>query len=282
VRALVDEIFARLVVGMPDEAGARALATAVQRMLRTPGNPPLSPPGPDDGLLGRVVAAVFERRSMPVRRLLAAELRRRRDARHDGRADLLGTMVNAELDEDAALDELLALLMAGQEPPAAALTWLLDRLGRDVGLADQIVQSPTSPEGDRIRRETLRLRPAVAAVMRRLVAPAQIAGVDLPAGVVTMLPIPLLHRDARLFDDPERFRPDRFADAGPEDPPGFLPFGGGARRCLGEHLAHAEMDIVLPTALRRLRLRPLWPSPERMVVRGTVLVPHRSALMVAR
>jgi cytochrome P450 len=180
---------------------------------------------------------------------------------------------------DAAVDEILPLLMAGQEPPAAALTWLLDRCARSPELAAQVVAAPTSVETDRLRRETLRLRPAVVAVMRRLIAPASVAGVELPAGVVTMVVIPFLHRDPRVWSAPEEFRPDRFADGSPQ---AYLPFGGGARRCLGEHFAHLEMDVVLPVVLRRLRLRALWPTVERMVVRGTVLVPHRSELVLAQ
>jgi cytochrome P450 len=219
------------------------------------------------------VSAAFAVRSERVRRLLAAELTRG-EAR-DG--TILGCLRGVPV--DAAVDEILPLLMAGQEPPAAGLTWLLDRLARSPSPAAQVVAAPTSEETDLIRREALRLRPAVVAVMRRLVAPASFGGVDLPAGVVTMVVIPFMHRDPRVWASPEEFRPARFADGSPE---AFLPFGGGARRCLGEHLAHLEMDVVLPAVLRRLRLRPLWPTPERMVVRGTVLVPHRSELVLAQ
>ena len=94
-----------------------------------------------------------------------------------------------------------------------------------------------------------------------------------------MVPVVLVHRDPTAFPDPDSFRPERFLDA----PAGLphLPFGGGARRCLGEPLAHAEIEAVLPAILRRVRLRPVSPRPERGVVRGTVLVPHRSGLAIA-
>ncbi|HKT83634.1 MAG TPA: cytochrome P450 [Solirubrobacterales bacterium] len=71
-----------------------------------------------------------------------------------------------------------------------------------------------------------------------------------------------------------RLRPsaERWLGAG-ETPPVFLPFGGGARRCLGEALARAEAATVAPAVLRALRLKPLWPRRERMVMRGTALVP---------
>jgi cytochrome P450 len=208
------------------------------------------------------------------------ELGRRRSAGGGG-DDVLGAMVAAELGDDAAVDEILALLMAGQEPPSMALTWLLDRLARHEALAERVLADPTGPDADRIRRETLRVRPAVAGVLRRLTVPTVAGDLELPAGTVAMLPIPFLHRDPRVWGDGDAFRPSRFAGSDAEAPPTFMPFGGGERRCLGEHLAHAEMDLVLPAVLGALRLRPLWPRPERMVVRATVLAPHRSAPVIA-
>jgi cytochrome P450 len=61
----------------------------------------------------------------------------------------------------------------------------------------------------------------------------------------------------------------------------YLPFGSGARRCLGEALAQAEAATIVPTVLSERRIRPLWPREERMVLRGTVLVPHRSVPVLA-
>jgi cytochrome P450 len=95
-----------------------------------------------------------------------------------------------------------------------------------------------------------------------------------------MAPIPLLHRDPRAYPEPDAFRPERWrAPAAPAAP--YVPFGSGARRCLGEHLALAYFEAVVPAILRVVRLRPVSPRPERMVLRGTTLVPHRSGLAVA-
>jgi len=108
----------------------------------------------------------------------------------------------------------------------------------------------------------------------------RVEGHEIPAGATVLLPTSLVHRDPRGFRDPDRFAPERWlADITPSWP--YFPFGGGARRCVGEPLAHAEIETVIPAVLRRLRLSPLAGEPERMVQRATVLVPRRSLLVRA-
>lgn len=189
MRALIDDAFVRLVLGVDDERRALAIAAAIRRMLWTPGNPPLSIPGEGDGLLGAAGAALFERRVRPLSRLLGREV-----------------------GDPWTVDELIPLLMAAQEPPAAALTWLLERFAREPVWAARYSQGA---DRDAIVRESLRLRPPAMAALRRLTVERDIAGHRLPAGVIVMLPIPLLHRDPRVFPDPEEFRPDRWTDGGP-------------------------------------------------------------------
>ena len=182
---------------------------------------------------------------------------------------------------DELVDELIPLLMAAQEPPAVGLTWLLDRLGRDPALAERYAAAAVGdPLRDAVMRETLRLRPPAVAALRKLLQPRTVAGRRIPAGVTVMLPIPLLHRDAQAFPAPDAFRPERWIEGAPPEST-FLPFGGGARRCLGEHLARAYQDAVVPVVLRGIRLRPLGAEPERRVLRATTLVPQRSGLVRA-
>jgi cytochrome P450 family 135 len=249
-------------------------------MLWSPGNPPISVLGEGDGLIGSAGAALFARRRAPLARLLAQEIDERRSRTEAGNGDVLARLLGAEPARPAAaiVDELLALLMAAQEPAAAALSWLLERAARSPDHADALAAGDEA--GAAIVDETLRLRPAAIAALRRLSAPAGVAGRALPAGVAVMLPIVLLHRDPGAFRDPDAFRPERWrAGARPEP---YLPFGGGGRRCLGEPLFRTYVEAIVPVVLRSRRLRPAWPVPERMVLRGAILVPHRGALMVAR
>jgi cytochrome P450 family 135 len=203
MRALVDEVFARLVVGMRDPARARALAAATQKMLWTPGNPPLPPPGEGAGAMGELGKRLFDRRKREPGRLLRMEIESRRRAGETGDgADLIGCMLQGEPEQavDDMVDELLPLLMAGQEPPAAGLTWLLDRLSREPGLDDEWPALPDGdPRKDAIEREALRLRPPVHSIARRMSRDAEIDGVELPRGAVGMGPMgPAAPRRRRL------------------------------------------------------------------------------------
>jgi cytochrome P450 family 135 len=254
VRTLVDDVFVRLVLGVRDEARARAATAAVRRMLWTPGNPPFGLPGA--GLAGKAADALFARRRAPLAAVLEEEVAARRQ--HGGLGDdLIGAVLRDEPEASPAaiVDELLVVVMAAQEPPSIALTRLLDRRARG--------QEPT----DSVVRETLRLWPPAFALLRTLQSPREVGGHPLPAGVTVVLPAPLLHRDARAFPEPDAFRPER--DHGAAE---LRPFGAGARRCVGEHLAQLYFDVLLPAI--DVGLRPLAPEPDRMVLRGTVLVPE--------
>src|SRR4051794_10813105 len=249
MRSLADELFASTVLGLDDPSD---YVQAVRRMLRTPGNPPLPVPG--DAL----TAWVFRQRAAPLIRLLEREL-----AAHAGADDLLGRIGAATDSPREAVDRLLVVIAAAQEPPGIALA----------NLAYERARHPEHDVDEAFIAETLRLRPSASAVLRELTAELLVAGHRLPAGTTVALPSPLLHRDPAAFPDPDAFRPGRPATGVP-----YFPFGGGARRCIGEPLARALLRTVAPLLPR---LRPAWPRTERMVVRGTVLVPHRGALVVS-
>jgi cytochrome P450 len=281
LRTLCDEVFVRLVLGVRDEEIARELTAAIGRMLRTPGNPPVTLPGKGDGLMGELGNALFEQRQAPVVAALSRAVEARRKESSD-EVDVLGCMVAAEADltTEQIVDELISLLMAAQEPPSIALTWILDRLSREPQLADEFVADPRSRCADAIVRETLRLRPPASGSLRKLLEPMRVDGHDLPVGGSVLVPTSLVHHDPRGFADSDRFEPERWlGDSAPSWP--FFPFGGGARRCVGEPLARAEIETVAPAVLRTLELTPISAQPERMVQRATVLVPQRSLLVRA-
>jgi cytochrome P450 len=296
MRTLCTSITVRLVLGVEHPARGPALIRAIRQMLNMPGNPPLPLPGGDEGpggRVGRAGDALFNRLSAPVRRLLREELRARRSAHARAETlagqgerqpapsrgeDVLEAMLVSEprLDDDSIIDQLLIVLMAAQEPPAIALTNVVYELAGRPAVAARFRTETGARRA--IIAEVLRLRPSASAALRRLTQPMEIGGYMLAAGTTVACPSPLLHRDPTAFPNPEAFQPERFADGPPIGAP-YLPFGGGLRRCIGEALAEAEFRAVLPAVLERRGFRRIWPREERMVVRATVLVPHRSALM---
>ncbi|HET7589517.1 MAG TPA: cytochrome P450 [Solirubrobacterales bacterium] len=280
LRTLCDEVFVRLVLGVRDEETARELTAAVGRMLRTPGNPPLTLPGRGDGLVGELGEALFRQRQGPVAEALSRAVAARR-ADPGGEVDVLGCMVGsgAGLTGGEVVDELTSLLMAAQEPPSIALAWILDRLAREPELAEAFVDDPRGERAGAVVRETLRLRPPASGSLRKLLEPLPVGEHVLPAGATVLASTALAHHDPRGFADPDRFQPERWLAGSPGWP--FFPFGGGARRCVGEALAQAEIEAIVPAVLRALKLTPVSPVPERMVQRATVLVPQRSLMVRA-
>jgi cytochrome P450 len=119
-------------------------------------------------------------------------------------------------------------------------------------------------------------------VLRRLKAPFQIAGYELPAGVCVQPNILLMHTREDIYPDPFAFRPERFLET-PAGTYTWIPFGGGVRRCLGASFAIFEMKAVLRAVAQAVEtLEPVGAS-ERPSRRAVTLVPGKDATVsVAR
>jgi cytochrome P450 len=179
-------------------------------------------------------------------------------------------------------DELLTLLVAGHETTATALSWAVERLTRHpdkLGRLAEEVQAGEKEYLEVVVTETLRLRPVISLVARYLREPVEIGGWQLPAGVTLVPSIYLVHRRPDVYPNPERFEPERFL----ENPPGtytWIPFGGGVRRCIGGSFAHFEMQVVLAELVKRRRVRPARPEPERVYRRAITETPRHDAEVV--
>jgi cytochrome P450 len=225
-------------------------------------------------------------------RLLYAEIAERRaDPDLAERTDALAVLIRAGAMSDAELrDQLMTLLVAGHDTTATALSWALERLVRHPDVLRKAVAAAHAsaagdPAGDEyldaVAREVLRIRPVVFDVGRLLTAPTDVAGYQLPAGVMVAPGIGLVHATAQLYPEPDRFDPDRMMGA-TLSPTTWLPFGGGNRRCLGATFALAEMRIVLREVLRRAELTTTTAADERQRVKAVILVPHRGARITVR
>lgn len=218
--------------------------------------------------------------------LLYAEIAdRRADPDLDSRTDALAMMVRAGVDDGAGMsdrelrDQLMTLLVAGHDTTATGLSWALERLTRHPEVLAKAVRAAESGDDeylDAIAKETLRIRPVVPDVGRILTEPVEIAGHRLPAGVMVVPSITLVHDNADIYPDPDRFDPDRMVGA-TLSPTTWLPFGGGNRRCLGAGFAMVEMRVVLGEVLRRVELATTTAAGEHQKLKHVIMTPHRGA-----
>ena len=287
MQRLTLEIVMRAIFGVSDSGGLERLRRALTAMLDWTMDPSrlalLIFAGPNG--IGRLPA--YRRVMGRLDAVIYDEIARRRGAADlDERSDILSMLLGARggdapMSDRELRDELMTLLVAGHETTATALSWALERLARHPG-AWRRLREGDDEYLDAVIKETLRLRPVLPIVLRKLKAPMEIGGFELPAGVSVAPCIFLMHRRGDVYAAPHAFRPERFL----EQPAGtytWIPFGGGVRRCLGASFAQFEMATVLRViAARCARLEPGGPVPERIARRSITLVPeHEGRVLVA-
>jgi cytochrome P450 len=231
----------------------------------------------------------YKRAMREVERVLYGVIAERRRSGED-RGDLLSMLLRAQDTEgdgtgmtDRQLrDEAVTLFMAGHETTANTLAWVwyllslhpeaeaalhaeLDGVldgGRPPGVSDL----PRLGYADRVVTEALRVMPTVWLLGREAVEPVEIGGYRVPKGTTLWMSQWVIHRDPRWFDEPEAFRPDRWAGGLAKRLPryAYFPFGGGPRVCIGNQFAQMEAVLILATVARRFRPR---------VPPGTVITP---------
>ena len=207
-----------------------------------------------------------------------------REPVEDDASDLLAMLLDAR-DEDtgAAMtdeevrDEAMTLLLAGHETTAAALawTWLLlaqhpDAEARLHAEVDALSAPPSFDALDRLPytrqvfAEAMRLYPPAWTVGREAARDTTLGGHDVPRGATILFAPYFLHRDPRVWEEPDSFRPERFeAEARAERHKfAYLPFSAGRRGCIGEQFAWVEGVLVLATIAQRWRLRLAGPTPD--------------------
>ncbi len=208
-----------------------------------------------------------------------------RRAAEDGaeRDDVLSLLLAAEHDDGSPMsdrelrDELVTVLGAGHETTATALAWAFERLLRTPRVMTRLRESIDAGEDDYLDatiKEALRARPVIVDVARKLSAPAEVGGYELPAGTFVLPAIAAMHYREDLFPEPFEFRPERFID-GKADTYAWIPFGGGVRRCVGAAFAQYEMRVIMKTILERTELRAPDPAPERIGLRNITLAPGK-------
>lgn len=291
LKQILEHIAARIststVFGVDDEREARRLVGAMSAPITVKGLP-----------LFLFFAPLRHRPFPPWRAFLAARaeldrllyrlIRARRGASTRGK-DILSLLFEAKFDDGGTLsdtqirDQLITLFLGGHETTVITGTWLIDALFRQPawseqvraeldGLGDDAVALARAPRLDASLSESLRLHPTIPWVSRKLVRPMRFEGHDVPAGSRVAAATWLLHMKAATFPNPRTFDATRFVGR-TFRPDQYLPFGGGARRCIGAAYGRFATALIAAVALREFELTPLS-SPARFVRTGAVMGPE--------
>ena len=209
-------------------------------------------------------------------KVVRAEIARRRaegvdaDEHPDALSALLVGADDEVLTDDEVLDQVRSLLAAGYDTTSGAAAWIVHELGRHPEILDAVADEVQSVLGDNpptvdalrqlplvygVVHEVLRLRPAGFLSGRRAIGDFEIYGRRVPGGrMITYSPYVTGH-DPALWPDAERFDPTRWAPGVEHAPYSFVPFGGGARRCIGFALATLELQVLVVRLAQRVRWR---------------------------
>jgi cytochrome P450 family 135 len=278
------EVILRIVFGVTDAQRLAVLRPLLQRLVQIGPlifigwlYPQLNRVGPwrrFNALKARTDAAIY--REIAERRV-ATDLAERSDV-------LSKLLVAAPEQSDAELrDHLVTLLLAGHETTASTLAWTLHDLARLPDVQARVQRAADREDDDYLEatvKESMRLRPVIGNVARRLNRPAHVGGYDLPAGIVVFPSISLVQRRPSAYPSPDEFRPERFLEHNP--PPGtWIPFGGGIRRCLGAALAMVEAKAVLKVVMQRVDVAP-GGRAEWSRTRNVTTIPGRGARISVR
>jgi cytochrome P450 len=192
-------------------------------------------------------------------------------------------------------DNLLTFIVAGHETTALTLAWAMYLMGFDPETQDkaraeaQAVLQGRACTGEDVEKlplirqiidETLRLYPAAGIISRTAQKQDQLCDREVRPGDTVMIPIYALGRSKLLWEEPDAFRPERFADRKAIDRYAYLPFGDGPRICIGASFALQEAVIILATLLSRFRFS-LVPGKQPRPVMILTLRPEGGVWMTA-
>lgn len=196
------------------------------------------------------------------------------------------------MDPTALRNEAATLFMAGHETTANTLAWCWYLLSQAPWVEARLAEEARAVLGGRVAdhgdvehlpyaraviEEALRLYPPVPVLAREAMEPAMIAGRNIPVGSLVLVIPWLLHRNPKLWEAPDAFRPERFLGPPPQRY-SYVPFSLGARVCTGQQFGLTEAVICLATLAQRFRLE-LRPGHAVMPVSRLTLRPGESLPM---
>lgn len=222
---------------------------------------------------------------------------------NDGTPDLLDLLLEGidpetkrQMSTSELRDNLLTFIVAGHETTALTLAWEMYLVGFDKAVQDRaraeaqsVLNGRACTGGDvenlpfvrMIIDEALRMYPAAGIISRTAQKADTLCDREIKPGDTVMIPIYALGRHQMLWDDPDSFRPERFADRKAIDRYAYLPFGDGPRICIGASFALQEAVIILATLLSRFEFTPVaGKDPEPVMI--LTLRPEGGVWMTAK
>lgn len=201
---------------------------------------------------------------------------------------LLGMMM-AVTDEDGnslsdkeVRDQMMTMLLAGHETTANLLGWIIAEIAGHPIVEKRLMEELTTakltgnpfnwmrelPYTQQIIEEGLRLYPPAWLIYRELDEPVEMFGRAFKKGSTFMICPYAVHRNEKVFPNPEMFDPDRFAVGNKYSPFSYFPFGGGSRSCIGSRFAMLEATLILKVLYKNFSFRNIrhhGPVPEPLI-----------------
>lgn len=170
------------------------------------------------------------------------------------------------LSDDELRDEVLTMLLAGHETSAHSLTWTLGLLAKhqdvQANLYDKIKDCEENPEAyltlipymKNVMQESMRLYPAFPILSRKANEDVILGDYKIPKHTNVVIPLYVMQRSAKLWNDPLQFDPTRVEREDLEKSFSYLPFSRGTRKCVAEQFAMTEMSIIIFNVIKNFRL----------------------------
>ncbi len=238
-------------------------------------------------------------------RIVFAEIERRRRDPDPARLDVLSLLLRAQDEDGSQLsdaevrDQLMTLMFAGHDTSTSTVTFLLYELAHNPQAREHLVAEldeiagraaaeggrpdGESPYLEMVMAETLRLYPPAWIGPRKATHTFEFAGAEVPRGAYVNYCSWASHRLPHVFEDPDRFAPERFTRERKAALPrgAYVPFGGGSRICIGKRFGQTEVKLVAAMLLERFALE-LLPGHEMTVRQAPTLGPEGGLPMRVR
>ncbi|KAL1322405.1 hypothetical protein HN51_067401 [Arachis hypogaea] len=188
-------------------------------------------------------------------------------------------------------DDLMTMLIAGHETSAAVLTWTFYLLSKEPSVVSKLQEEVDSVLGDRfptiedmkklryttrVINESMRLYPQPPVLIRRSLENDMLGEYPINRGEDIFISVWNLHRSPNLWDEADKFQPERWPVDGPNPNETnqnfkYLPFGGGPRKCVGDLFASYETIVALAMLVRRFNFQMAVGAPPVEMTTGATI-----------